>query len=154
MLEFQRSYSVDEHQGLLYLSSNIDSCDSKDGTEERRFSTDNAQLWSYVKDVSQELPLEAIARVYALRHQVMNVITHAMLGTLLIDSNFDDLRAAVRSTDDESKRFRQLVANSVMATSIIVKELETLRNNRLEKDCSGGALKSLAHLSEMECSSI
>jgi hypothetical protein len=31
-----------------------------------------------------------------------------------MDGNFDDLRAVIYSTDDAMKRFRQLVANSVM----------------------------------------
>jgi class 3 adenylate cyclase len=52
---------------------------------------------------------------------------------LLMDSNFDDLRAAIYSTEDERKRFRQLVVNSVMATDIMDKDLKTLRNNRWEK---------------------
>jgi hypothetical protein len=45
---------------------------------------------------------------------------------------FEDLRAAVYSTDDERKRFRQLVVKSVMATDIMDKELQTLRNKRWE----------------------
>jgi hypothetical protein len=52
-----------------------------------------------------------------------------------MDGNFDDLRAVIYSTDDAMKRFRQLVANSVMvmATVIFDKELKTLRNNRWER---------------------
>jgi hypothetical protein len=49
---------------------------------------------------------------------------------LVVDSNFDMLRAAIYSTDDERKHFRQLVVNSVMVTDIIDKELKTLRNSR------------------------
>jgi class 3 adenylate cyclase len=52
---------------------------------------------------------------------------------LLMDGNFDDLRAAIYSTVDEKKHFRQLVVNSVMATDIMDKELKVLRNNRWEK---------------------
>jgi hypothetical protein len=58
---------------------------------------------------------------------------------LLMDSNFDELRAAIYSTDDERKRFRQLVVNSVMATDIMDKELKILRNNRWEKAFADGA---------------
>jgi class 3 adenylate cyclase len=57
---------------------------------------------------------------------------------LLMDSNFEYLRAAIFSTDDERKRFRQLVVNSVMATDIMDKDLKTLRNNRWEEAFSDG----------------
>jgi class 3 adenylate cyclase len=56
----------------------------------------------------------------------------------LMDSNFDELRAAIYSTVDEKKRFRQLVVNSVMATDIMDKDLKVLRNNRWEKAFSDG----------------
>jgi class 3 adenylate cyclase len=58
---------------------------------------------------------------------------------LLMDSNFDELRAAIYSTEDERKRFRQLVVNSVMATDIMDKDLKVLRNNRWDKAFSVGA---------------
>jgi hypothetical protein len=58
---------------------------------------------------------------------------------LLMDNNFDDLRAAIYSTADERKRFRQLVVNSVMATDIMDKELKVLRNNRWAKAFSDDA---------------
>jgi hypothetical protein len=51
---------------------------------------------------------------------------------LLMDSSFDELRAAIYSTEDERKRFRQLVVNSVMATDMD-KDLKILRNNRWER---------------------
>jgi class 3 adenylate cyclase len=57
---------------------------------------------------------------------------------LLMDSDFDDLRAAIYSTVDEKKHFRQLVVNSVMATDIMDKELKVLRNNRWEKAFTEG----------------
>jgi class 3 adenylate cyclase len=58
---------------------------------------------------------------------------------LLMDNNFDELRAAIYSTEDERKRFRQLVVNSVMATDIMDKDLKNLRNNRWEKAFSDTA---------------
>jgi hypothetical protein len=58
---------------------------------------------------------------------------------LLMDSIFEDLRAAIYSTDSERKRFRQLVVNSVMATDIMDKDLKVLRNNRWDKAFSDGA---------------
>jgi class 3 adenylate cyclase len=58
---------------------------------------------------------------------------------LLMDSNFDDLRAAIYGTDDERTRFRQLVVNSVMATDIMDRELKILRNNRWAKAFSDDA---------------
>jgi hypothetical protein len=64
---------------------------------------------------------------------------------LLMDSNFDELRAAIYSTVDEKKRFRSLVVNSVMATDIMDKDLKMLRNNRWDKafsDCARGHIDS------------
>jgi class 3 adenylate cyclase len=52
---------------------------------------------------------------------------------LLMDNNFEELRAAIYCTVDERKRFRQLVVNSVMATDIMDKDLKSLRNNRWAK---------------------
>jgi class 3 adenylate cyclase len=67
---------------------------------------------------------------------------------LLMDSNFDELRAAIYSTVDEKLRFRQLVVNSVMATDIMDKDLKTLRNNRWEKAFSVGAARGLEESNE------
>lgn len=49
---------------------------------------------------------------------------------LLMDPQFDALRGAICSTEDELSRFRKLVVNSVMATDIVDKELKALRNER------------------------
>lgn len=40
-----------------------------------------------------------------------------------MDPSFDELRKAICSTDQEMKRFRSLVVNSVMATDIVDKEV-------------------------------
>jgi hypothetical protein len=65
-----------------------------------------------------------------------------------MDSNFDDLRAAIYSTEDERKRFRQLVVNSVMAIDIMDKDLKTLRNNRWEKAFSSDNARGLEESKE------
>lgn len=52
---------------------------------------------------------------------------------LIMDSQFDKLRAAICDTEDELSRFRKLVVNSVMATDIVDKELKQLRNERWDK---------------------
>jgi 3'5'-cyclic nucleotide phosphodiesterase/Adenylate and Guanylate cyclase catalytic domain len=61
---------------------------------------------------------------------------------LLMDDNFKDLRAVIYRTDEERKRFRELVVNSVMATDIMDKDLKKLRNARWEKAFSGTHLES------------
>jgi hypothetical protein len=58
---------------------------------------------------------------------------------LLMDTNFDELRAAIYSTEGERKRFRQHDVNSVMATDIMDKDLKNLRSNRWEKAFSDTA---------------
>lgn len=53
--------------------------------------------------------------------------------SLLMDPSFDELRNAIYRTDDERRRFRQLVVNVVLATDIVDKDLKNLRNARWEK---------------------
>ena len=52
---------------------------------------------------------------------------------LLAEPAYMDLRACIYATEDEFKRFRQLVVNAVMATDIVDKELGQARKNRWKK---------------------
>jgi hypothetical protein len=52
---------------------------------------------------------------------------------LLMDETYTDLRMTIYASNSECQRFRQLVANAVMATDIVDKDLKTLRNARWEK---------------------
>ena len=52
---------------------------------------------------------------------------------MLMEPRYKDLRACIYATDEERKRFRQLVINAVMATDILDKELQTVRKNRWDK---------------------
>jgi hypothetical protein len=52
---------------------------------------------------------------------------------LLMDPQFDDLRATIYSNQTEFRRFRQLLVNSVMATDIVDKDLKALRNARWKR---------------------
>jgi hypothetical protein len=47
-----------------------------------------------------------------------------------MESRFVNLRNLIYSNPDELKRFRQLMVNTVLATDIFDKELQTLRKNR------------------------
>ena len=58
---------------------------------------------------------------------------------LLMDPAFTNLRGTIYQSEEEMRRFRQLVVNSVMATDIMDKELKLLRNARWEKAFSGAA---------------
>ncbi|CAJ1964632.1 unnamed protein product [Cylindrotheca closterium] len=49
---------------------------------------------------------------------------------LLMDARFDAFRRTIYVDQFELKRFRQLMANTVLATDIMDKELQTLRRNR------------------------
>ena len=49
-----------------------------------------------------------------------------------------NLRNAIYGTDDEMKRFRQLVVNSVMATDIVDKQLKSGAQRSLEKGLYNG----------------
>jgi hypothetical protein len=49
---------------------------------------------------------------------------------VLMDDKYSDLRACIYSTENELKRFRELLVDAVMATDIADKELQTLRKSR------------------------
>jgi hypothetical protein len=59
--------------------------------------------------------------------------------TLLMLDRFELLRQAIYSTKAELKRFRQLVVNTVLATDIMDKELQTIRKVRWDKAFSEAA---------------
>ena len=52
---------------------------------------------------------------------------------LLMEPQYNALRACIYSNRTELERFRQLVVNSVMATDLADKELGLLRKNRWDK---------------------
>jgi len=83
----------------------------------------NAQL------VKEGLP---IAYVYNNR-SVAEQNSLELSWDLLMDPTFTELRATIYSTQEELRRFRQLVVNSVMATDIVDKDLKALRNARWER---------------------
>eukprot|EP00934_Nitzschia_sp_Nitz4_P008929 Nitzschia sp. Nitz4//scaffold100_size80364//3224//7079//NITZ4_005332-RA/size80364-augustus-gene-0.10-mRNA-1//-1//CDS//3329532058//8919//frame0 len=53
--------------------------------------------------------------------------------TTLMEPAFDDLRSALYGTTADLDRFRQLIVNTVLATDIFDKELQSLRKNRWDK---------------------
>jgi len=57
---------------------------------------------------------------------------------MLMQDDYSDLRACIYQTDEDMKRFRQLVVNTVLATDIVDKELQDLRKARWEVAFSGG----------------
>jgi negative regulator of replication initiation len=60
--------------------------------------------------------------------------------TLLMQDEYQDLRATIYQTDAELVRFRQLVVNSVMATDIADKDLKVLRNLRWDRAFSSSTV--------------
>jgi hypothetical protein len=51
---------------------------------------------------------------------------------MLMQGEYESLRACIYQTEEDLKRFRQLVVNTVMATDIVDKELQGLRKGRWE----------------------
>ena len=51
---------------------------------------------------------------------------------ILMRDDYKDLRACIYQTEEDLRRFRQLVVNTVMATDIVDKELQALRKARWE----------------------
>eukprot|EP00980_Cylindrotheca_fusiformis_P014465 scaffold3861_cov112-Cylindrotheca_fusiformis.AAC.2 len=66
---------------------------------------------------------------------------------ILMEDDYSALRACIYQTEDDLRRFRQLVVNTVLATDIVDKELQALRKNRWEaafsSDSHPSALESL-----------
>ncbi|KAL3937632.1 MAG: hypothetical protein SGBAC_007306, partial [Bacillariaceae sp.] len=56
---------------------------------------------------------------------------------ILMQDGYKDLRACFYQTEEDLRRFRQLVVNTVMATDIVDKELQALRKKRWENAFSG-----------------
>jgi class 3 adenylate cyclase len=52
---------------------------------------------------------------------------------MLMEPQYNELRATIFTNDCERRRFRQLVVNSVLATDIVDKDLKALRNARWDK---------------------
>eukprot|EP00980_Cylindrotheca_fusiformis_P015482 scaffold4363_cov125-Cylindrotheca_fusiformis.AAC.2 len=52
--------------------------------------------------------------------------------SMLMGKEYEALRACIYHTEDDLRRFRQLVVNTVMATDIVDKELQALRKERWE----------------------
>merc|ERR1712176_1115817 len=72
-----------------------------------------------------------IAQIY--RKSIAEQNSVELVWELLMSDAYDDLRACIYSNEEELKRFRQLVINTVMATDIVDKELQSLRKMRWEK---------------------
>eukprot|EP00980_Cylindrotheca_fusiformis_P010899 scaffold2482_cov116-Cylindrotheca_fusiformis.AAC.9 len=51
---------------------------------------------------------------------------------MLMEDEYGELRACIYQTEEDLRRFRQLVVNTVMATDIVDKELQALRKARWE----------------------
>eukprot|EP00980_Cylindrotheca_fusiformis_P015220 scaffold4224_cov85-Cylindrotheca_fusiformis.AAC.2 len=79
----------------------------------------NAQL---VKDNTRS------AQVY--KKSIAEQISMELSWDMLMGDEFAELRACIYQTEEELRRFRQLVVNTVLATDIADKELQTLRKKR------------------------
>ncbi|CAJ1965912.1 unnamed protein product [Cylindrotheca closterium] len=60
---------------------------------------------------------------------------------ILMQADYKDLRACIYQNENDLRRFRQLVVNTVMATDIADKELQTLRKKRWETAFSESPLQ-------------
>lgn len=83
----------------------------------------NAQLVKEEKDLAEKYGDKSTAEQHSVD----------VAWDLLMSENFKSLRSAICSTEQELRRFRELVVNSVMATDIVDPDLKRLRNQRWEK---------------------
>ncbi|KAL3939740.1 MAG: hypothetical protein SGBAC_005584 [Bacillariaceae sp.] len=71
----------------------------------------------------------------ALRYKMKSVAEQNSVDLcwdILMQKDYKDLRACIYQNESDLRRFRQLVVNTVMATDIADKELQTLRKKRWE----------------------
>eukprot|EP00980_Cylindrotheca_fusiformis_P015640 scaffold4500_cov81-Cylindrotheca_fusiformis.AAC.1 len=69
---------------------------------------------------------------------------------MLMSEEYGALRACIYHTEDDLRRFRQLVVNTVMATDIVDKELQALRRARWETAFSKTPIQDDS-LSSVDC---
>eukprot|EP00980_Cylindrotheca_fusiformis_P011572 scaffold2738_cov119-Cylindrotheca_fusiformis.AAC.8 len=70
---------------------------------------------------------------------------------MLMGKEYKALRACIYQTEDDLRRFRQLVVNTVMATDIVDKELQALRKSRWETAFAKAPTNQNAGLSSDDC---
>jgi hypothetical protein len=76
--------------------------------------------------IDMQAPVAAAYREKCIAEQnSVNVAWH-----ILMKDKYQDLRMCIYSTEEELKRFRELIVDAVLATDIADKELQTLRKNR------------------------
>lgn len=82
----------------------------------------NAQLVQEGTDIAIRYAGQSVAEQHSLD----------VAWTLLLQPEYGQLRRTLCATEQELKRFRQLVVNSVLATDIIDPDLKAMRNDRWE----------------------
>ena len=75
---------------------------------------------------------DPIARLYKHR-SVAEQNSVDISWDLLMDEEYDDLRAAIYDSQEELQHFRNMVVNIVLATDIFDKHMKTIRDNRWDK---------------------
>eukprot|EP00980_Cylindrotheca_fusiformis_P001073 scaffold295_cov96-Cylindrotheca_fusiformis.AAC.3 len=70
---------------------------------------------------------------------------------MLMGDEYKALRACIYQTEDDLRRFRQLVVNTVMATDIVDKELQALRKSRWETAFADAPTNQDVALSSDDC---
>jgi hypothetical protein len=70
--------------------------------------------------------------------------------SILMDSEYDDLRASIYSDATSLEHFRQLVVNSVLATDIMDKEANSIRSVKWEKAFKGADEEDDSEISELD----
>lgn len=87
----------------------------------------NAQLVKEQHDVAMKFGEKSAAE----QHSVF------VAWQLLMEPRYEEFRSCIYTTEEERKRFRQLVVNAVMATDILDRELQNVRKNRWDKAFKG-----------------
>eukprot|EP00980_Cylindrotheca_fusiformis_P011573 scaffold2738_cov119-Cylindrotheca_fusiformis.AAC.9 len=70
---------------------------------------------------------------------------------MLMGNEYKALRACIYHTEDDLRRFRQLVVNTVMATDIVDKELQALRKSRWETAFADAPTNQNSGISSDDC---
>eukprot|EP00980_Cylindrotheca_fusiformis_P022612 scaffold9514_cov106-Cylindrotheca_fusiformis.AAC.1 len=79
-----------------------------------------------------QLVKENTRRAQIFKKSVAEQNSVELAWAMLMGNEYDALRACIYHTEEDLRRFRQLVVNTVMATDIVDKELQALRKARWE----------------------
>ncbi|CAJ1930905.1 unnamed protein product [Cylindrotheca closterium] len=144
----KRIVKVDEGNGLLGASENVDLVDLAGhsyGITSDPLTQFAVVFSAVIHDVdhpgvpNSQLVKENTRNAQIYKKSIAEQNSVDLAWEMLMAKEYNELRACIYNTEEDRKRFRQLVVNTVLATDIVDKELQALRKARWETAFSQSA---------------